>query len=423
MNVVLVNQTDIFGGAARAANRLHRTLQTKSVHSSMLVRVRSGDDETIHVAKQDFLLRLCNTVKERISSRRWEGFTASEQFFHSTANFSCGMLEALQIVPHDIVHLHWLGSDTLTIEEIGQIKKPIIWTLHDMWAFCGAEHFTHGDSGARFRVGYYKDNRPNSETGPDMNRWVWERKRKAWVVPMTIVCPSQWLAECAKDSALFSGWPVHCIPNPLDIQRWRPHSKVHSRELLGLSGDGQIILFGADGGEKDLRKGGDLLRNALITLHKNGVRNLQLVIFGQSAPKVQSEFPFPVTYLGRLHDDVSLVAAYSAADVMIVPSRQENLPQTAIEAHACGIPVVAFNIGGLPDIIEHQKTGYVARPFEIVDLADGIAWVLADEQRLRVLGATARESAVRKYAEPVIAKAYCELYEQVLANKGHGSLT
>jgi len=416
MKVMLVNQTDLLGGAARAVNRLHHSLMAASVNSFMLVNTKLSEDETVRVATQGRLLRLINIVKKYVNKKRWAGFSASDQSYHSTANFSCGMLNALQTMPHDIVNLHWLGSDTLTIEEIGRISKPIVWTLHDMWAFCGAEHYVPDDSGARFRTGYYKGNRPQGEIGPDMNRWVWERKHKAWEKPMTIVCPSRWLAECARESLLFSGYPIHCIPNPLDVQRWRPLSKAHSRELFGLPGEKQIILYGAQGGEADFRKGSDLLRTALNILHNNGVRNIQLVIYGQSAPKVQNELPFPVTYLGRLQDDVSMIAAYSAADVMIVPSRQDNLPQTAIEAHACGIPVVAFNIGGLSDIIEHRETGYLALPFEIVDLADGIAWVLADEQRRRVLGAAARESAVRKYSEPVIARAYSELFEQVLSS-------
>ncbi|MGA2781903.1 MAG: glycosyltransferase family 4 protein [Smithella sp.] len=417
MNVVHVNQTDIHGGAARAAYRLHRSLQAASVYSTMLVCAKASDDETVQVTKQSLSLRLFNKVKKRMSSKRWAGFSSSDQFFHSTANFSSGMLSSLQKLPCDLVNLHWLGSDTLTIEEIARIKKPIVWTLHDMWAFCGAEHVTSDISSARFRSGYHKGNRPLDETGPDMNLWVWERKRKAWGKPMTIVCPSRWLAECARGSFLFRGWPVHCIPNTLDIQRWRPFSKEHSREFLGLPGEKQIILFGANGGEANLLKGGDLLRNALVALHKNGVCNIQLVIFGQSTPKVPATLPFPVTYLGRLYDDVSMVAAYNAADVMLVPSRQDNLPQTAVEAQACGTPVVAFNIGGLPDIIEHRVTGYLARPFEINDLVDGIAWVLGDKQRRWVLSEAARDSAVRKYSGPVIAKAYRELYERVLVGR------
>lgn len=414
MNIVIISATDIIGGAARAANRLHHSLQIESVDSSMLVSVKATNYENVHVTKQSRSLRYLNKLKNRLESRRWAGFSSNDAF-HSTANFSSGMLESLQVIPHDLVNLHWLDSYTLTIEEIGRIKKPVIWTLHDMWAFCGAEHYTSDDSDARFRVGYQKCNRSQDETGPDLNRWVWERKLKSWHKPMTIVCPSRWLAECAKDSLLFRGWPVYCIPNPLDVQRWRPLNKEYSRELLGLSREGQIVLFGADGGEADLRKGGDLLRQALVDLYKNGVRNIHLVIFGESTPKIPVLFPFPVTYLGRLQDDISLVAAYSAADVMIVPSRQENLPQTAIEANSCGIPVVAFDIGGLPDIIEHKVTGYLARPYEIDDLANGIAWVLQNEPRRRVLGATARESAVFKYANPVIAKAYKELYQQVIA--------
>lgn len=415
MNIVHVCNSDTNGGAARAAYRLHRSLIKASVDSSMLVCEKSSDDQSVQVSRQNISLQLLNKVKNRLNNKRWMGFSAPHQLMHSTANFSSGILNVLQSQSCDLVNLHWLGSNTLTIEEIGRISQPIVWTLHDMWAFCGAEHLSPDDSTARFRVGYQKDNRSPGESGPDMNRWVWERKQKAWRKPMTVVCPSRWLTECARDSVLFRGWSVHCIPNSLDVNKWRPFSREYSRELLNLPRDGQLILFGAANGEGNLNKGEDLLRNALNILYKNGVRDLQLVIFGKTAPQVSEELPFPVKYLGRLHDDVSMIAAYNAADVMIVPSRQDNLPQTAVEAQSCGIPVVAFNVGGLPDIVSHRETGFLARALAVDDLADGIAWVLADEQRRLALSRAAREAAISKYSEAVVAKSYSELYEQVLS--------
>lgn len=412
--VIQIAASDSDGGASRAAYRLHHALQRLTSNSTMLVGRKNSEDENVYEVSQTLLLRIINRIKKSFYNRRWVRFSAPGQFFHTSANYFNGMLSRIRQLPHDIVNIHWIGSETLSIEEIERIEKPIVLTLHDMWAFCGAEHHSHDTPEARFRVGYESGNRTKGETGADLNRWVWERKRIAWKIKMTIVCPSRWLADCARGSLLFRGWPIYCIPNPLDVERWRPLSKKYSRELFGLPAEGRILLFGANGGELNPFKGADMLYEALSLLHQRGIGDFHLVVLGRSTPKIPVGYPCPVTYLGKLQDDSSLVAAYNAADVMIVPSRQENLPQTAIEAHACGIPVVAFNIGGLPDIIDHQKTGYLARPFEIVDLADGIAWVLADEQRRLAVGEAARDSAVRKYAEPVIAKAYRELYEHVL---------
>jgi glycosyltransferase involved in cell wall biosynthesis len=284
-----------------------------------------------------------------------------------------------------------------------------------MWPFCGAEHYVLDLPNARFRAGYNADNRVESETGPDMNRTVWERKRSVWKRPMTIVCPSRWLTKCARESILFRDWRICCIPQPLDVAQWKPMAQNHARKLLDFPDDSRIILFGAVGGEGDRKKGADLLRNALRHLTSQGKSGFRLIIFGQSAPDTPVIDEYPQTYLGRIQDDLKLIAAYSAADVMVVPSRQEAFGQTASEAHACGTPVVAFNTSGLPDIVEHKTTGYLARPFDIVDLAAGIAWVLECPERRESLGVAARNRVLQKFSEENVADSYSSLYKQILA--------
>ena len=231
---------------------------------------------------------------------------------------------------------------------------------------------------------------------------------------MTIVCPSQWLASCARESVLFKDWPVVSIPNPIDVDFWRPIRKDQARARLGLANDKRIVLFGSSTGESDPRKGADLLHEALHVLSSRDLKDIQLVVFGQEHPQQNMPLPYPVTYLGHLQKDTSMIDAYNAADVMLVPSRQDNLPQTAVEAHACGVPVVAFKVGGLPDIVSHLASGFLAEPFETGALADGIEWVLGDESRRAALGKTAREFAVRNFSKPVIAEAYADLYGQIL---------
>lgn len=231
---------------------------------------------------------------------------------------------------------------------------------------------------------------------------------------MTIVCPSQWLASCARESVLCKDWPVVSIPNPIDVELWQPIQKDKARARLGLDNDKRIVLFGSSTGESDPRKGADLLHEALHVLSSRELKDIQLVVFGQEPLQQNVLLPYPVTYLGHLQEDASMIDAYNSADVMLVPSRQDNLPQTAVEAHACGVPVVAFKVGGLPDIVSHLASGFLAIPFEIESLADGIEWVLGDESRRAVLGKTARELAVQNFSKPVIAKAYADLYGQIL---------
>ena len=314
----------------------------------------------------------------------------------------------------DIVHLHWIQGEMLSIKDISKIKKPIVWTLHDMWAFCGAEHYTNDN---RWREGYYRNNRPNYELGFDLNRWTWNRKKKYWKSPIQIITPSNWLAKCVKESALMKSWPVSVIYYPIDTEQWAPMDKKHARQLLNLSQDANLILFGAAGKKKDPRKGYDLLLSALECIKADKkIKKIELVVFGQSKPKSQPDLGFPIHYFGHLYDNLSLRALYSATDLMAVPSRQDNLPNTAVEAQACGTPVVSFDIGGLPDIIEHQKTGYLAKPFDTNDLAQGIDWVL-NAENYSELCKNAHDKVLKEFDSEVVAKKYIALYEKILLNK------
>ena len=416
-----VSSTDSFEGAARAAYRIHQLFRSSAVvQSKMIVRRRRSDDDSVlqFTASPDgYLKTKYKSWRSRFEKKHWEGFSTTQEGLLSRADQAAGMLRAINNLEHDVLHLHWLGWDTLTVEEVGSIEKPVVWTMHDMWPLCGGEHYAPDRPDARFKVGYQKDNRPTGESGPDLNRWVWSRKKASWRRPMTVVCPSRWLSDCVKQSVLFHDCCVHVVPNPIELDIWKPFSRFHARELLGLPQDKRIILFGAIGGGASHRKGGSLLLEALQVLAGKGMKDAHLVVFGQDAPQEEKSLDLPATYLGRLYDDYSMVAAYNAADVMVVPSRQDNLSQTAVEAQACGIPVVAFDVGGLGDIVEHQQTGYLARAFNTEDLAAGINWVLGTAERAEALGQAARLAAEQKYDQQKIVDAYTNIYSQALSSK------
>lgn len=311
----------------------------------------------------------------------------------------------------DIVQLHWIAADMMSIEDVGAIRKPSVWTIHDMWPFCGAEHYVDHH---RWREGYLADNRPNGESGHDMNRHTWERKLRHWTRPIHIAAPSRWLAQCARESVLMRDWPVSVVPNPIDTRRWTPVDRLMARRVMDLPTDAPVLLFGAIHGGRIRRKGFDLLLHALDHLRgESSMKEAHLVIFGEPEPKTAPALGFPVHFVGHLHDDLSLRILYSAADAMVIPSRQDNLPNTGLEAHACGTPVIAFDIGGLPDIVDHRRTGYLAKPFDTEDLAEGIRWVLGQREDGH-LGVQARTSAVDRFSYPVIAEAYRKVYEAVM---------
>jgi glycosyltransferase involved in cell wall biosynthesis len=310
----------------------------------------------------------------------------------------------------DVVHLHWINNEMMSITDIGKLQKPVVWTLHDMWAFCGAEHYTQN---LRWKEGYSRRNCPPSETGFDLNRWTWRRKVKHWRRPIQVVTPSVWLQKCVKESVLMRDWPVTVVPNTIDTNKWSPIERTLARRLLGLPSDARLLVFVAFGGANDQRKGFDLLANALPYLGLE-LLGFELVVVGQMAPREPLDLGFPVRYLGHLHDDISLRLTYSAADGVVIPSRCENLPNIGLEANACGTPVIAFNVGGLPELVQQQKTGYLAKPFDLVDLATGIRWVIEDSTRNATLGIAARKRAVEKWSYAVVASAYKAVYEKAV---------
>lgn len=410
MRIIHVNHSDVSGGAARAVYRLHSAFCEIGVESQLLVNLSISDDFSV-VGPRSRLSKLLVRVRPAVAASLMRLLKTSNPILHSPAIIRSNWPQRINSSSADLVNLHWVNSEMISIGDVARIQKPLVWTLHDMWAFSGAEHYSDV---FRWRDGYLKNNRPKYEAGLDINRLVWLEKMRQWRNPIHIVAPSNWLAQCASESSIMKGWPVSVIPNPLNTEVWKPVVSSVARELLGLPSDVPLVLFGALGGGNDPRKGFDLLCEALKVL-KSSEKNIHLVVFGQSAPRYPLDLGYPIHYLGHLNDDISLRLAYSAATVMVVPSRLEAFGQTASEAHSCGTPVVAFNIGGLRDIVEHKVTGYLASPFEPDDLAYGIEWVLNSSNDFK-LGERSRDRAVKFFDQSVVVEKYLKLYREVLAS-------
>lgn len=410
MKILQLNYSDMQGGASRAAYRLYQALLQQGIDSRLWTNHTQTGDSTVQVPQSSWH-QTFNRIRISQSKKLTKTLKTGNPVLHSPALLPSRWPQRVNASDADIINLHWINFEMLSIEDVARIKKPIVWTLHDMWAFCGAEHYTDD---SRFREGYSAENRPFQESGFDLNRWVWNRKLKAWKHPIQIVTPSRWLAECVRQSVLMRDWPVNIIPNALDTAIWQPIERDIARSLLGLPKDGSLLTFGAVGGGNDPRKGADLLFDALNHL-RGQMPDLQLLIFGERRPVTLPDIGFPIHYLGPLHDDLSLKIAYSAADAMLVPSRREAFGQTASEAHACGTPVIAFDTCGLPDIVTHKKNGWLAKAFDSEDLAAGIKWVLEDDERWKALSKQARYDAVTRFSYPVVAKVYQTVYEQVLS--------
>ncbi|HOL57943.1 MAG TPA: glycosyltransferase family 4 protein [Spirochaetota bacterium] len=406
----MVNTLDNYGGAARACYRLHKALLEEGIDSKMLVQLKTGDDWTVLGPRTD-MERSMGKVRSIIEKIPLKKYNINVTFSLNISPFSPVVKRINEINP-DIVHLHWVNDGFLKIENIPKIKPPIIWTMHDMWLFTGGCHCDE-------YCGKYKANCGNcpilnSNKENDLSRKTWNRKNKAFskIKNMLIVGPGKWHTECAKDSLLLKNRKIWNIPNPIDTNVFKPFDKIKARELFGLPLNKKLILFGAIN-LKDKNKGVKELQEAL---HKiKNINDIELVIFGSSPPEKEIDFGFKSYYLGRLNDDPSLVALYNAVDIVINASHQENLSNVIMESISCGKPVVAFNIGGNPDMIDHQINGYLAKPFDTDDLANGIKWVLNNPD-YNELCKNAREKVLNNFDKKIVVKRYIELYKEILKN-------
>lgn len=418
------------GGAARATLRLIEVLEQQGGELGLQMTVRVAQGRTRGAKTNATLPQGWPRVRRQVSFRAHRARWAARKVqrgsgLRSAADIWTGIGRETNRLQPDVVNLHWIGSGTLSIEEVAAIRAPKVLTLTDMWYFCGSEHIS---AESRYEEGYTRASRDALDRGFDIDRWTWRRKAKHWKTPMHIVAKSQWIAECARKSALMAGWPVRVIPNAIDSAVWAPINRKEARDTLGLPRDALVVLFGAVGGLSQPIKGGDLLTEALEVLSASMPpsqfpQGVELVTFGGKRPQVErlGAAAIPVHELGVISEDRLLRAVYSAADVMVVPSRIDTFPNTALEAQACGTPVVAFNVAGLPDIVRDGVTGRLARPFDARELAAGIAWCL-DQERAPVLSANARES-VQRFNPRLVAASYADVYREAVESRARQSRT
>ncbi len=414
MKVTLLSYEDGKAGAGRAVLKLHKALLAYGVESRLRVRSKTTDLQSVYITKP-----LVRKAIGKLAAPLVQPFMrlqrSSNPGLHSPAWFPSGIVSELNGSDADVLQLNFV-SGLLSIEEIGRLTKPLVWRLSDMWAFSGGEHYGDDGPAARWRSGYSHDNRPANEGGVDLDRWIWQRKRTAWKRPIHIIAPSHWLADCVRESALMRDWPVTVIPTTLDVEQFKPWPKELARDILRLPHDRKLILFGAISGGTDPRKGREFLQSALKVLAPT-MKDATAVIFGQSEPAKAPDFGLPLIWMGHLNDDATLALLYSAADVMVLPSRQDNLPQTGVESQSCGCPLVTFNASGLPDLLEHQKTGYIAKAFDVDDLANGIQWVISDSARQQQLSREARARALRLWSPSIVIAQYLTVYQRAMAER------
>jgi glycosyltransferase involved in cell wall biosynthesis len=408
---VLHLTTHEHSGAGRAAVRIHRALRNSGVESEVLVLHGTGTEPGIGMLGGPARRRFAGyqrSAEEALFSLQGAG----DGGYRSLGLWGAG-LSAIRRGAADIVHLHWIPG-LLAIADLPRIDRPVVWTFHDQWPLCGAEHYTEL---ARPRSGYDESNRRPGNSGPDLDRWTWRRKLSAWrEFTPSIVCPSRWLADEAGGSVLFGKCQVQTIPYPLDLSVFRPQDRVAARDLLRLPAGRTLLLFGASDPTGDRRKGFHVLSDALRHLAGRGLTaETDLVVYGaEGGGQVHG---FNTHWMGFIRDDSVLSSLYSACDLFAIPSLQDNLPNTLIEAMACGLPAVGSNAGGITDLIRDKVTGLLAAPGDASQLADRIELLLRDPGLRSRMGKEARRSIETICDERAVADRYVAIYQSAMQSR------
>lgn len=379
LNILLLTANERSGGAGVAATRLRDGMLELGHQVDMFVQsIEDGHPRTL--GPQGGLMRTFNRTRSDLDAVpvRWCG--------GSPAHFSSSWLPRFypalpDTSKYDIVHLHWTNAGFLSIKDVAKLRVPVVWTLHDMWPFTGGCQYDN--ECGRYEVGCGECPILGSTKRRDLSASRFSSKLRNWREnDITFVAPSYWMAREAKRSQIGRNRSVEVIKNGLDLRRFRPVDRRLARQVLDLPEHAHLVLYGALNATSDTRKGYDLLQQAASKLNASVPADADLfyVVFGSGVRRVEESVvngrPSRTFHLGKLSDEYSLILAYSACDVFVAPSRQENLANTLAESMACGLPCVAFDIGGMPDLITHQQNGYLATPFDSNDLADGIGWCL-----------------------------------------------
>lgn len=409
MKVLQVSATDIIGGAGIATYRLHQGLRGLGVASQMLVMRKATTDPTVHRLADQF--NAISRVQRRFAQRLHQHALTQNPRKPDSAYWSLNhrpypIADVINAFNPDIVHLHWIGDNFVPVQQFRKINAPLVWTLHDMWGFTGGCHYA-GDC-TEYRQSCGNCPQLTQPEPDDITYHIIQHKIRAWNnLPIAVVTPSQWLRDCVSDSLVLGWKDKHVIPNGIDTTQFKPIDSDSARTAFNLPHHKKLVLFGAFGGTGDPRKGFAYLRMALQNLPDDS--DIELVVFGSEQAQ-HLDLNLPVHQVGRLRDHVSMALLYSACDVFVLPSMQDNFPNTILEALACGTPCVGFDVGGLSDLIQHRTNGYLAQLKNTDDLASGIQWVLA-----QTINPTAIHSdVVERFALPHIAGQYQALYEHYI---------
>ena len=416
MRVLIVNTSERTGGAAVAASRLMEALNNNGVKAKMLVRDKETDRLTVAAVPGQKWMQFYFLWERFVVWLRLH-FNRKHLFEVDIANCGADVTQLPEFQEADVVHLHWINQGMLSLKGIRKILntgKPVVWTMHDIWPATAICHLTLDCRNFETQCAHCRL-LPGSGSTNDLSTQIWKRKQQMLNDrQITFVTCSQWLAGEAQKSALLKGQRVVSIPNPIDTHIYTPKDKQQARQRVGLPTEGRIILFASQRVTNRNKGMGYLLEacRLLAEQYPEKKEDITVAILGGHAEEIEGQLPFRTCPLGYVNDEQRIVDIYNAADVFVLPSLSENLPNTIMEAMACGVPSVGFRIGGIPEEIDHQQNGYVADYCSSEDLARGIWWTLYEAGHEAVRKACLQKVA-HNYSQQSVANRYLEVYESL----------
>lgn len=411
MKVLIVNTFDRDGGAARSARRLHWALREAGVDSRMQVLHQTGDDP--HTRESRSLTHRLLRNRLALIDALPLGLYPKRSLTHWANAWFPGSIEnAVREWDPDIIHLHWINRGLVSIPDLRRWGKPVVWTLHDHWPFTGGCHYPElGCESYRQQCGTCPLLHSGKEQ--DLSRWIWNRKCKHWKeVDLHVIGPSRWLTGRAASSSLFRDVPCQALPNAIDTELYSPGDRAEARKRLGLPLEKPLVLMVAMNPHFDRNKGGHLALEAVqLAADTLGPDAAELCVAGEPEREDAPESPWKVHRLGVISEETEMVDLYRAVDVQLVPSYQENLSNALMEAASCGLPCIAFDAGGNPDLVQHGETGILATPYEPASLAGALTRLISESDLRTRMGTAAREHILQFSEQSEIARRHIQLYE------------
>jgi glycosyltransferase involved in cell wall biosynthesis len=418
LKIVHLNTYDISGGAARATYRLHKGLRRLGYDSSMLVAHRESRDPTVSafIPPGNLVSRVGRKLREKAIARSFSRYRKTrprgyERFSDDRSIY--GSAVAHQLLPYDIINLHWVAGFVDYREFFSALPRSarVFWRLSDMNALTGGCHFDDGCD--RYNTSCGSCPQIGSKDALDLSHQVWQRKQKAFsnftAEQLHIVALNRWMAEIVRRSPLLGKFPITIIPNGVETDLFSPRNVRFSRDVLGVPQDARVVLFSADIAN-NRRKGFSLLADALNGLPNSP--NLVLLSVGKDAPQIETSIPH--INLGHVHDDRLLSLIYNAADLYVIPSLQDNQPNTVLEAMACGTPVIGFDVGGIPDMVRSGENGLLIPPGDVNALRQGIVDLLGSFETRSAMSVACRRIVMEEYTRELQVQRYAELYTNSL---------